>query len=87
MLCKVRFTTVDPKEDFGKYAMHVTEVKTGRVWQETRFEDESMLASVISQIGATEEQKAIMYMNLAKNSATVTGEFEIDNDYALILSD
>jgi hypothetical protein len=85
MLCKVRFTTADPKEDFGKYAMFVTECETGYEWQEIRFEDESMLASVINSIGATEEQKAILYKDLAKHSETIMGEFEIDDDRALLL--
>jgi hypothetical protein len=70
MLCKVRFTTVDPKEDFGKYAMHVTESETGREWEELRFDDDSVLTSVLTNLRATEEQKVNLFEHLSKESGS-----------------
>jgi hypothetical protein len=87
MLCKVRFNVVNPEENFGKYAMHVTESETGREWQEIRFADELMLTSVLTTLRATEEQKANFLERLSQKSAVVNGEFEIDDDYALVLRD
>jgi hypothetical protein len=87
MLCGVRFTTVDPKENFGKYAMHVTESETGRVWREIRFHDENMLASVMANIGVSEGQQDIFYMDLARHSETGIGEFDIEDGYAMMLRD
>jgi hypothetical protein len=74
MLCRVKFSAVNFEESFGKYAMHVTESETWRGWQEIRLEDQAMLTSVLTNLRATEEQKANVFEHLSKKSAVVQGE-------------